>query len=367
MTPEVAAKLDPEEQYGIWWFNRRRVSVWQVAEAGPEGRSYRRHQKAVFRPREEWIAVPVPDGRVPRELVDRARQAIAYNRRPSSAGDRFWELSGGVFFCAVCGCRMCPDRRRRSPGDGRLYYYYRCPTRHHKGKDACSQGRSYRAEETEALVWRFISNLLKDPDRLRAGLEKMIDQERNGLREDPEREAAAWLRSLAEADSKRARFQDMAAEGLITFDELRTKLIELDKARKAAKHELRLLQNRAERIEALQRDRDTVLASWEGTLPKSIDEIAPEERHYLYKRLRIRLAADPDGDLELNGEFSGKLCVCDAEAAPAACPTHTTMAGPPIYARSTANPSGATAPTRTFWTSVGRSPASPRTKDPTRS
>jgi hypothetical protein len=204
VTPEVAARLDPEERYGIWWFNRRRVSVRQVAEAGPEGRSYRRHQKKVYRPREEWIAVPVADAGVPRELVDHAREAIADNRRPSSSGDRFWELSGGVFFCAICGCRMCPDRRRSSPGNGRLYYYYRCPTRHHKGKDACPQGRSYRAEETEALVWEFVSGLLKDPDRLRAGLEKMIDRERDGLREDPEHEAAAWLRNLAAADSKRA-------------------------------------------------------------------------------------------------------------------------------------------------------------------
>lgn len=220
MTPEVAARLDPEERYGIWWFNRRRVSVRQVTQTSPNGRSYHRRQKTVFRPREEWIAVPVPDAGVSRELVDRAREAIADNRRPSSAGDRFWELSGGMFFCGVCGCRMRPARRRRSPREGRLYYYYRCPTRHLKGKDACSQGRSYRAEEIEALAWGFISDLLKDPDRLRVGLERMIDRERNGLRGDPEHETKRWLRNLTEADSKRARLQDMAAEGLITFDEL---------------------------------------------------------------------------------------------------------------------------------------------------
>jgi len=366
MTPEVAAKLNPEERYGIWWFNRRRVSVRQVTETSSDGRSYRRHQKTVFRPREEWIAVPVPDAGVPRELVDRAREAIADNRRPSSAGDRFWELSGGVFFCGVCGCRMRPDRKRRSSRDGRLYYYYRCPTRHRKGKDACSQGCSYRAEETEALAWGFVSDLLKDPDRLRAGLERMIDRERDGLRGDPEGGATAWLRKLAEADSKRARFQDMAAEGLVTFDELRAKLVELDETRRNAERELSLLQNRAERLEALQRDKDTVLASLEGPLIKGLDELAPEERHQLYKMLRIRLTAYPDGDLELNGEFSGKLCVCTSDATQGACRIPITTAGPPTFGGLTASRCGATAPIGTFWTSAGPSPTSPHNKGPTR-
>ena len=33
-----------------------------------------------------------------------------------------------------------------------------------------------------------------------------------------------WLDKLAEADRKRSGFQDMAAEGLINFEELREKL-----------------------------------------------------------------------------------------------------------------------------------------------
>ena len=38
---------------------------------------------------------------------------------------------------------------------------------------------------------------------------------------DPEREAKAWLEKLAEVDRKRARYQEMAVEELITLDELR--------------------------------------------------------------------------------------------------------------------------------------------------
>src|SRR4051794_40498209 len=83
---EVAARLDPEKCYGIWWFNRYRYTRKMAVEIGPDGqRAHKKKQKYVMRPREEWIAVPVPDVGVPSELVDAAREAIKNNGPPSSA------------------------------------------------------------------------------------------------------------------------------------------------------------------------------------------------------------------------------------------------------------------------------------------
>ncbi len=48
----------------------------------------------------------------------------------------------------------------------------------------------------------------------------MIEIHRSALRGNPEREAKTWLDKLAEVDRKRARYQEMAAEELITLDEL---------------------------------------------------------------------------------------------------------------------------------------------------
>ena len=79
----------------------------------------------------------------------------------------------------------------------------------------------YRAERTEAEVWGKISSLLKEPERLRAGVARMLEDERRG---DPEHEMRVWAKRLAEVDAKRSRYQEMAAEGLIDFDELRAKL-----------------------------------------------------------------------------------------------------------------------------------------------
>ena len=52
----------------------------------------------------------------------------------------------------------------------------------------------------EFAVWGLISDLLKDPDLLRTGLERMIEEERRSWRGDPEREAKAWLEKLTEVD-----------------------------------------------------------------------------------------------------------------------------------------------------------------------
>jgi Resolvase, N terminal domain/Recombinase len=45
MSPEVASRLDPEERYGILWFNRHRTVTTQVAEQGTNGKRYRRRTK----------------------------------------------------------------------------------------------------------------------------------------------------------------------------------------------------------------------------------------------------------------------------------------------------------------------------------
>jgi site-specific DNA recombinase len=42
VAPEVAARLDPDKLYGIWWFNRRRTTTTQVTVAAPRGGSTRK-------------------------------------------------------------------------------------------------------------------------------------------------------------------------------------------------------------------------------------------------------------------------------------------------------------------------------------
>jgi site-specific DNA recombinase len=115
VAPEVAARLDRSQLYGLWTFNRLHTRNTQVSEPAENGgRRYRKKVRTRERPVEERLYVPVPYAGIPRELVDAARAAIRDNRRPSNAGRRFWELSGGILRCEVCGGMATRSIKARS-------------------------------------------------------------------------------------------------------------------------------------------------------------------------------------------------------------------------------------------------------------
>ena len=313
VSAEVAAKLDPEKRYGIWWYNRHRTTRRQVSEGGTDGRSYRSMTKTIEKDKEQWIAVPVPDSGVPLEWVDAARAAIKNNKKASSAGRRLWELSGGILRCISCGRQMDPHSVKGTKRSKR-YFYYRCIKHRREGNEACANAESYRADELEGSVWEFVSGLLKDPQRIRKGLEVLIEEEQAGGLGDPQREGEAWLKKLSKVDTKRSRFQDMAAEGLITFDELRSKLEELEQIREQAQRELEALNRHREKIEELERDKYAVMASYAGMVPKELDDLASEERHQIYKMLRLQVMVGAKALPEVSGALGGELEFCDSES-----------------------------------------------------
>ena len=105
----------------------------------------------------------------------------------------------------------------------------------------------------------------------------------------------------------------MAAEGLITFDELGAKLATLEETHQTAQRELAALKGRAERLHALERDRDILLDSYSKLMPDVLDALEPEERHRVYKMLRLRVLAYLDGTLEVSGALSDKTIVCNSK------------------------------------------------------
>jgi chromosome segregation ATPase len=165
----------------------------------------------------------------------------------------------------------------------------------------------------ESQIWGFVSDLLKNPKRLREGLEEMIERERDEVRGDPDREAKAWAKKLAAAVDKRSRLQDMAAEGLIIFDELGAKLEALEEERERARRELGGLEDHRARLRDLEKDKDTLLDHYAGLLPETLDGLAPKERHYVYKLLKLRVNMHPYRMLEVSGVLREDLGLCKSE------------------------------------------------------
>jgi hypothetical protein len=147
-----------------------------------------------------------------------------------------------------------------------------------------------------------VSGILKDPARLHAGLEHMIEQERRGTHGDPAAETRRWLEEISVAGRKRTRYQEMAAEGLIDFEELRAWLAALGDVRNTAEQELRALEQRTEHLAQLERDRDSLLENYADLMPEAIDALDSEERHRVYRMMRLEARLASDGALEISGD-----------------------------------------------------------------
>ena len=298
VSPEVAGRLDPAKSYGLWWFNRRKMTSRQVSEASEGGRRYGRKYSSHIKPKEEWIAVPVPDSGIPREIADAARAAIEGNRVPSSAGDRFWQLSGGVARCGACGRHMrvvCRTKRPKTKPP-RRYGYYRCAARQEHGEEACTNGQMVSASVIEAKVWDFVGGMMTEPEELVADLDRMIELKRSDRRGDPAKEAKAWTDELAKLERMRDGYHDQAAEGLLGLDKLREKLADLDRRRATVENELEVLKGRGEELERLERDRDAVVSHYAALAPEVLESLGLEERHRFYGILGLKVFVK-DGDV----------------------------------------------------------------------
>jgi site-specific DNA recombinase len=313
MSPEVATRLDPDKRYGIWWFTRRRTKHYQEAVNGPDGKRYKKRAKTTWRPEAEWIAVPVPDSGIPREWVDLAREAIKDNVKYSQNNRRPWVLSGGIARCGECGWAMSTHSAwgRESKW---VNHYYRCSKAHvNYAYKSCSNTKHHRADRLEPLVWGYVSGVMKNPEELRADLDRMIELERRSGRGDPEGDAKLWAKQLADAERKRAKYQEAFAADAMTLPELKASLARLEEMRKTAERELEALRGREEYVRGLEADRDALLDSLEAQAPEALDSLTPDQRHQWYKLLKLNAAVFVDGSVEVSWAGSATSdAICEA-------------------------------------------------------
>jgi hypothetical protein len=178
--------------------------------------------------------------------------------------------------------------------DDKLYHYYRCHRNVDYGRHSCRQ-RMERAQKAEEAMWAFVSRALKDPGRILAGMDTLIEQKRAELRGDPEREAKAWLERIAEVDQERRGYLKLAAQGRMSEEELDEALADLHETRQVAERELEAIGGRREEIEALELDREAIKASWVAAVPGNLDRLTPEERNELYLKLRLEMRPTDGG------------------------------------------------------------------------
>jgi hypothetical protein len=87
----------------------------------------------------------------------------------------------------------------------------------------------------------------------------------------------------------------------MTLDELRYRLREIGETREAARAELAALEASRRRLEELEQDQEALLERYAGAMPEALETLTPEERHRVYKMLRLKVLAYPDARLEVSG------------------------------------------------------------------
>ena len=111
-----------------------------------------------------------------------------------------------------------------------------------------------------------------------------------------------WSEKLADAGRKRSRYQEMAAEGLITFGELRDRLAELEDTCEVARGELNALTGRIERAERLERNMEVLLEQTADLRAEDLDALTGDQRNEIYRMLRLEITPSGEG-YSMSGVF----------------------------------------------------------------
>ena len=298
--------LDPDREYGLWTWNKTKQTRWR--ERGADG-EYRNRVKHEPRPREQWsaVAVDLSASGLSRAHAEAARERIKENagRRPASTrARRFWLLSGGMARCAHCGNALTPHTLHQR---GKVRYYYRCYTRFNHGLDACDNGRSTPAAPLEEAVWRRLSLLLEEPERVVAAYDAYLERRARRLRGDPDREARELSGRLERLEGRRSNLIDMGADGTISREDLRAKLAEADEERDSLRRALREAAGRREELKRLRNEREIMADRFRAMRGVGLRHLPPEERRIACDALRLAAHVDEKGDVRITGIFDADL------------------------------------------------------------
>ncbi len=82
---------------------------------------------------------------------------------------------------------------------------------------------------------------------------------------------------------------------------------------KTVQRESEALRGHQKRIEEMRRHRGALLDNSARIAPEALNELTPEERHQVYRMLRLRVVITMYGGLEINGAFGKGAGFCPME------------------------------------------------------
>jgi site-specific DNA recombinase len=252
------------------------------------GRGYPQVHKTTYvqqrQPNAEHILIPVP-ALVDADLFAAAQQAVQQNRRylreQHGKASHFLQ---GLVMCRLCGYALCGHKG--SAG----HVYYRCLGRdgyRFAGQRVCTN-RPQRTEDLDAIVWKDVCQLLREPDRLREEFDR-----RRSSGSESSTESGRLRTSISKVKQGIGRLIDAYAAGLLETTEFEPRIKRLKE--RLAKLEAEE-QQRAQEIQE-QAELQLLYSRFEDfadEINKSLHEADWQQRREVLRALVKRVEVDND-------------------------------------------------------------------------
>ena len=248
------------------------------------------------------VPVPIPNAGIAPETVSEARRRLSENVSTSKAGDRVWELSGGILRCAECGRAMQASRIKYRNPKQKTHFYYRCQSMTNGKADKCPMRKSVNADRIESEVWDAVRQLVDDKITLLDKMRSHFDARRRELR-GPGVNSKKLIRRRTELEQRWLKFQDAFAADAISAADLKAHRIEIDNKREQIEKALERSRNVESELLALEEaeaELEERITSGDETLK---DTPPGEERQELYRDFNLRVHVGADAVPRISGVF----------------------------------------------------------------
>jgi site-specific DNA recombinase len=196
-------------------------------------------------------------------------------------------------------CPLCGRKMRAQHAKGR-YPYYRCE----RGVvdplngERCAARKGIRADHVDKAVWERISHLIREPDALRAEVERMAVQQ-DDVVDDLRRDLAQVEEELAHLESRRSRLVEAVMKGLLADDDVLRERQALDEARQPLHRRRNTLKMKIDALDA-KPVRLAMVESRISAIRDSLDRLTPVQKQEVVRELVEEVRIDTrTGDVEI--------------------------------------------------------------------
>jgi site-specific DNA recombinase len=193
----------------------------------PRVNSYRRHKNSakILRPREDWIGIPVTPI-IDQETWDKAQALLKQNAYQARRNNNKHEyLFRGLVVCGLCGSMASGYVSNKST-------YYSCGAKRNKNINSKPHDDIIQVKHKgfDEKVWTGLTELLSDPENLKAQLEKCIQAKKAIFPISQDTSEAD--KELMQLDAQEKRILDAYREAVISLEELKAQKEKISNRRK---------------------------------------------------------------------------------------------------------------------------------------